>query len=85
MPWCSAPIVTATSPVTMPTRISTSATSRSSRSAETTLTSSRPARTALSESSSCAVGTPQTAITASPMNFSTVPPYREMIWRHSSK
>ena len=32
------------------------------------------ARTARSGSSSCATGTPKTAITASPMNFSTVPP-----------
>ena len=32
------------------------------------------ARTARSGSSSCAIGTPNTAITASPMNFSTVPP-----------
>ena len=34
-----------------------------------------PARTARSASSSCACGDPQTAITASPMNFSTVPPW----------
>jgi hypothetical protein len=33
-----------------------------------------PARTARSASSSCAAGAPNTAITASPMNFSTVPP-----------
>jgi hypothetical protein len=32
------------------------------------------ARTALSASSSCVSGRPKTAITASPMNFSTVPP-----------
>ena len=32
------------------------------------------ARTARSGSSSCATGAPKTAITASPMNFSTVPP-----------
>ena len=32
------------------------------------------ARTARSASSSCAVGTPNTATTASPANFSTVPP-----------
>jgi len=37
-------------------------------------TSSSAARTASSASSSRAVGAPQTAITASPMNFSTVPP-----------
>jgi len=34
------------------------------------------ARTARSGSSSCATGAPNTAITASPMNFSTVPPNR---------
>ena len=34
------------------------------------------ARTARSGSSSCAVGAPNSAITASPMNFSTVPPWR---------
>ena len=36
------------------------------------------ARTARSASSSCAVGTPKTATTASPANFSTVPPYAAM-------
>ena len=34
----------------------------------------RAVRTARSASSSCATGVPQTAMTASPMNFSTVPP-----------
>ena len=42
----------------------------------TASSSSRAARTARSASSSRATGAPQTAITASPMNFSTVPPYR---------
>ena len=37
------------------------------------------ARTARSASSSCAAGTPNTAITASPMNFSTVPPWPSAI------
>ena len=36
------------------------------------------ARTARSGSSSCATGAPKTAMTASPMNFSTVPPKRSM-------
>ena len=40
----------------------------------TAATRSSAARTARSASSSCATGAPQTAITASPMNFSTVPP-----------
>ena len=74
MPCCSAPIVTATSPVTMPTRMARSGIARSEPIASIRATSSRPARTARSASSSWAVGTPQTAITASPMNFSTVPP-----------
>ena len=43
-------------------------------SAETPETRSSAARTARSASSSCATGAPQTAMTASPMNFSTVPP-----------
>ena len=37
------------------------------------------ARTARSASSSWTTGTPNTAITASPMNFSTVPPCDSMI------
>jgi hypothetical protein len=37
---------------------------------------STAARTARSASSSCSVGIPKTAITASPTNFSTVPPWR---------
>ena len=40
----------------------------------TASTRSMAARTARSASSSRAIGAPQTAITASPMNFSTVPP-----------
>ena len=41
----------------------------------TASTSSSAALTARSASSSRVVGVPHTAITASPMNFSTVPPY----------
>ena len=40
----------------------------------TSPTRSSAVRTARSASSSCAIGAPQTAMTASPMNFSTVPP-----------
>ena len=36
-------------------------------------------RTARSASSSCVCGTPNAAITASPANFSTVPPWRLML------
>ena len=42
--------------------------------ADAAATSSSAARTARSASSSFATGVPHTAITASPMNFSTVPP-----------
>ena len=47
----------------------------------TASTSSSPARTARSASSSWAIGVPHTAITASPMNFSTRPPCRSITWR----
>jgi NhaP-type Na+/H+ or K+/H+ antiporter len=43
------------------------------------------ALTARRASSSCAAGTPKTAITASPMNFSTVPPWRSSASRASEK
>ena len=43
------------------------------------------ARTALSASSSCRVGIPNTAMTASPMNFSTVPPWSSISARIASK
>ena len=49
----------------------------------TASTRSSAARTARSASSSWAIGVPHTAMTASPMNFSTVPPYRSTIARHS--
>ena len=69
MPWFVAPIVTAASPVRTPARAWIAGPS-----ALTASTSSSAARTARSASSSWAMGAPQTAITASPMNFSTVPP-----------
>ena len=71
MPWFCAPSVAAASPVITPAR----AWMPSPRTV-TASTSSSPASTARSASSSWACGTPQTAITASPMNFSIVPPYR---------
>jgi len=46
---------------------------------------STAARTARRASSSCTCGTPNTAITASPMNFSTVPPWRSITARISVK
>ena len=69
MPSPSAPIVTAASPVSTPP-LAWSAGSSSG----TEATRSSAARTARSASSSVATGVPQTAMTASPMNFSTVPP-----------
>ena len=45
----------------------------------------RAERSALSASSSCSTGTPNTAMTASPMNFSTVPPWRSSTSRATSK
>ena len=69
MPWPCAPSVTAASPLSTPARAF-----RLGSSVGTAASSSSAARTARSASSSCATGAPQTAITASPMNFSTVPP-----------
>ena len=74
MPSATLPMVTATSPVTTPPRASSPSRPASRPSAGTNETISNAARTARSASSSFAVGAPQTAITASPMNFSTVPP-----------
>ena len=71
IPWLTAPIVTAASPVSTPARAWTEGPR-----ARTASSNSSAARTARSASSSRAIGAPQTAITASPMNFSTVPPYR---------
>jgi hypothetical protein len=51
----------------------------------TALPISAAARTARSASSSWRRGRPKTAITASPMNFSTVPPCRSSTWRTPSK
>ena len=60
---------TSASPVVIPTRSSSPSSIAKSRIASA-------ARTARSGSSSCAVGAPNSAMTASPMNFSTVPPWR---------
>ena len=73
-PGPSAPRVTAASPVRTPARARRSGAPSSSPSAETAATRSSAARTARSASSSVRDRRPHTAITASPMNFSTVPP-----------
>jgi hypothetical protein len=66
-----------TGPVLIPIRHSM-ATPRSARISGSISVSRRlmwtAARQARSASSSCTAGTPKTAITASPMNFSTAPP-----------
>ena len=83
MPWPSAPTVTAASPVSTAAR-AWSGTSPSAMEL-TPATIARAERTARSASSSWAVGAPHTAITASPMNFSIVPPCPSTIRRATSK
>ena len=80
MPWFVAPSVTAASPVRTPARAW-----RPGWRVGTVATISSAARTARSASSSCAVGVPHTAMTASPMNFSTVPPCSVIAWVAASK
>ncbi|OLE30652.1 MAG: hypothetical protein AUG43_02675 [Actinobacteria bacterium 13_1_20CM_3_68_10] len=62
----------------MLTAIRTSSSSVGSASLSSTIASriAIAARTARSGSSSWAIGAPKSATTASPMNFSTVPPWR---------
>jgi hypothetical protein len=74
IPWFWAPSETAASPVSTPARARRSGAPTSSPRSLTNAVSSSAARTARSASSSCAIGDPQSAITASPMNFSTTPP-----------
>ena len=74
MPSDSDPRVTAASPVSTPARAFRSGAPTSAPNASTAATSSSAARTARSASSSVATGEPHTAMTASPMNFSTTPP-----------
>jgi len=72
---------TITSPVLTPMRAPSRAPKSRSTSVLSASSASRmpaAARTARSASSSWTVGTPKTAITASPMNFSTVPPWDSM-------
>ena len=74
-PWPTAPSAATASPVSTPTRACSGTPSRSP-SAVTASTTTKAERTARSASSSWATGVPHTAITASPMNFSTTPPCR---------
>ena len=78
-PWPDDESPATTSPVLMPIRISSRVAQRASSSAFSSESRERmaaAARTARSASSSCKAGTPNTAMTSSPMNFSTVPPWR---------
>jgi hypothetical protein len=85
IPSPDAPRFTATSPVTTPARTASPGSPASAPSSVTAATRSRAARTARSASPSVAAGVPHTAITASPMNFSTTPPYRVMTVRATAK
>ncbi len=72
--WSSGPVPVAASPDPMPTRIcSGSGRLSSSQRRSTRSRIASPARTARRASSSCTRGSPNTAITASPMNFSGRP------------
>ena len=85
---CRAGSPTTTSPVSIPVRIARRAphcSSSSSFSAASRSRSSSAARTARRASSSCTLGMPKTAMTASPMNFSTAPPCRPSTVLASSK
>ena len=73
-----APSATTASPVLIPTRTCSDRAGSSAFSSSIASRTRNPARTARSASSSCATGAPNTAITASPMNFSTVPPKRSI-------
>src|SRR4029079_2217951 len=77
-----------TSPVLIPIRNPIEVPKSRSSSSVSVRNSSRTspaARTARSGSSSCRTGTPKTAITASPMNFSTLPRWRSTTSRTVSK
>ena len=69
-----APSATTASPDSTPTRTAKLSSASSWFRSAIASKMRKPARTARSGSSSWATGAPKTAITASPMNFSTVPP-----------
>ncbi len=85
IPWPTAPTVIAASPLTAPARAMSLGSPSCVPTVVTAVTISSAARTARSASSSWAIGAPHIAMTASPMNFSTVPPYRVMIAWQASK
>ena len=80
-PWPPVGSPATTSPVAIPVRKRTAMPrprASSVSSAASSVRMSAAARTARSASSSWTTGMPKTAITASPMNFSTVPPWCSM-------
>ncbi len=85
IPCPSASSVTAASPVVTAPRAWSWPDSREANCVPTPATTSIAARTARSASSSWAMGVPHTAITASPMNFSSDPPKWATVARASSK
>ena len=72
---------TTASPVFTPTRTDSASGASAVVQLLDRLQDRNPARTARSASSSCATGAPNTAMTASPMNFSTVPPNASILPR----
>jgi hypothetical protein len=72
---------TSASPVLTPIRTSSARLGSASFSSAIASWIAIAARTARSASSSWATGAPNTPTTASPMNFSTVPPWRSSSWR----
>ena len=83
--WPAAGSPDTTSPVFTPVRFWSVTPKRASSSAFSPASAAcipAAARTARSASSSCRCGRPNTAITASPMNFSTVPPWRLELLAH---
>jgi len=74
IPWPAAPRFTVASPVSTPARAWSPDAPTWIPSSEIASTTSSAARTDRSASSSFATGVPHTAITASPMNFSMIPP-----------
>ena len=81
-------VLTAISPVFTPVWVTSRTSHDAARSplrSSSAVRISSAARAARTTSSSCRTGTPNTAMTASPMNFSTVPPWRSMTPRISAK
>jgi hypothetical protein len=76
--WRSGPSLTSASPVLTPIRTDRASAGVASFSSAMASSMRRAQRTARSGSSSCATGAPNTAITASPMNLSSVPPSRSI-------